>query len=195
MKGWRYEVLTGRTVVTNHNGNPTTWYLFGSDCGKFTCIMADAQADPTGVEGMAGADETRGWGTKFLQLLTAILIAGIIAVFGAWATANLGVAGPVAVVLFLLSAVWLYRKPIPSAAIGNGLYVTALLMFITPIVFYLPNVLGGPGGDVEGAGMFVGSVIGLFFWWFIFAVFAVVVAGLGYFANKRAKKKLEGRTV
>jgi len=84
--------------------------------------MADAQADPTDVEEMAGTDETRSWGTKLLQLLTAVLLAGIIAVFGAWATANLGIAGPVAAVLFLLSAVWLYRKPIPSAAIGNGLY-------------------------------------------------------------------------
>ena len=157
--------------------------------------MADVQADPTDLEGTTDIDETRGWGIKILQLLAAVLMAGIIALFGALATTNLGVSGPVAAGLFLVSGWWLYRMPIPSAAISNGLYVTALLMFIGPVAFYLPNVLRGPGSDAAAIGAFTGSVLGLFFWWFIMAVFAVVVAGLGYLVNKRAKRKLDRRTV
>ena len=154
--------------------------------------MAQQPAEPLDAE-EPPADETgRGITSKVLQALTAVIMAAIIAFFGAWATLELGIAGPVAGVLFLVSVVWLYRKPIPSAAIGGGLYVTALIMFITPIVFYMPTVMGGPGESVEGFGTFAGSVIGLFFWWFIFAVGAIVIAALGYFAKKRARKKLGG---
>lgn len=157
-------------------------------------VMADAQADPTDFEGADTIDEKRGWGIALLQILTAVIMAGIIAFFGAWATLNLDVTGPVAAVLFLVSAWWLYRMPIPSAAIGNGLYATALLMFVGPVIFYLPNVLSGPGNSAKEVGAFTGSVMGLFFWWFIMAVFAVVVAGIGYFANKRARRKLKADT-
>lgn len=151
--------------------------------------MADAQADAGGID-EAAVTEARGWGIKTLHFLTALVMALVIAFFGAWATSELGISAIAAPVLFVITGVWLYRQPIPSAALGSGLYATALIMFITPIVFYLPAVLGGPGNGAEEAGMFAGSVIGLFFWWFIFAVFAVVVAGLGYFANQHARRKL-----
>ncbi len=59
---------------------------------------------------------------------------------------------------------------------------------ITPLVFELPNVLSGPDRNADGVGMFGGSVVRVFSWWLIFAVVAVGVAGLGYFANKYAKK-------
>ncbi len=155
--------------------------------------MAEQPVDPTDVNETVGDEQLdESGGIAWLQLVTATVMAALIALFGAWATINLGVAVPVAGVLFFAGAYWLYKKPIPSAAIGSGLYVTALIMFITPIVFYMPTVMSGPGESAESVGTFAGSVIGLFFWWFIFAVGAVVVAAVGYFAKKRAKKKLSG---
>jgi|GEM_PF-4727875 len=153
--------------------------------------MAKHPADPTDVdEAVADEQFDESGGIAWLRLVTAIVMATVIALFGAWATLNLGIAGPVAAVLFFVSAYWLYKKPIPSAVVGSGLYVTALLMLLTPVGFYVPTILSGNADSAEAAGAFIGGILGLFIWGLVFAVGAVVVAAVGYFAKKRARRKL-----
>lgn len=124
--------------------------------------------------------------------ITATVLGLIIGGFAAWATANLGISTIAFVIAFSAGTYYLYKKPIPSAAIGSGLYITSLVAVLTPITFYLPTVLGDQPEGLEGAGTFIGGLLGLVIWGFIFVIIAVVIAAIGYFFNKRAKSKLEG---
>lgn len=160
--------------------------------------MADAQADPTEVEEPATTEETRGWGTVLLQALITVIMAAVMGFIGAWATFNFGEIFAFAVggLLFLGGMIWLHRKPIPSAALGSGLYATALLLVLVPIGTYVPLILNTPAAEsAEDAGFFVGSIMGLFIWGFVFLICAGVVGILGYFANKHAKKKLKTEAI
>lgn len=123
---------------------------------------------------------------------TAVLLGLIIGGFAAWATANLGVA-PWAFLIGLVGGTWfLNKKRIPSEAAGSGLYITALLMILTPILFYVPNIVGmGEVQTAEDAGMAIGSVLGLVIWGFVFFLLAIVTGGVGYAFKRRAGKKLD----
>lgn len=127
------------------------------------------------------------WKMLVVSGLMGVIIGGI----AGWATLNLGIGSVAFFVVFLGTTYYLYQKPIPSAAIGSGLYATALLLVLTPILFYLPLVFGAEEGTAAGAGEFIGSLLGLLIWGFVFFLVALVVFVLGYFVNKRANKKLE----
>lgn len=155
-------------------------------------MSEEASADPDVVE----QSETKSSGGRLSNIswrmaITAGFMGLLIGGFAAWATANMGVAGLAFLVGFAGATYYLYQKPIPSAAIGSGLYITAIIMAVTPIFFYLPNVLSGSDGTAEGAGAFVGSIMGLIIWGFVFFILAIVTFVIGYFANRRAKKKLD----
>jgi len=123
--------------------------------------------------------------------ITATIMGVLIGGFLAWATANLGISGISFVIGFAGGTYYLYKKEIPSSAIGSGLYICSLIMIITPITFYLPIVFGeGSQGGAEGAGAFIGGILGILIWGFIFLMFAIVSAAIGYFFNKRAAKKV-----
>mgnify|MGYP002761378142 FL=1 len=121
--------------------------------------------------------------------VTATALGLLIGGFAAWATANIELSGIAFVITFPAAAYYLYQKPIPSAAIGSGLYITSLVAVLTPIMFYLPTVVGDPE-SLEGAGSFIGGLLGLVIWGFVFAIISVVIAAVGYFFNKRANNKL-----
>lgn len=136
------------------------------------------------------ADESR---ISWKMGITAAAMGLIIGGFGAWATSNLGVAIPAFLVLWMGATYYLYQKPIPSAAIGSGLWVTALVMLLTPVLFYLPMILSdGAGESAEAAGTFIGGILGLIIWGFVFAIGAIVVAAIGWVFKRRANSKLEG---
>lgn len=124
--------------------------------------------------------------------VTAVLLGLIIGGFAAWATANLGVA-PWAFLIGLVGGTWyLNKKRIPSEVTGSGLYITALVMILTPILFYLPNIVGMEEVQTaEEAGMAIGSVLGLLIWGFVFFLLAIVTGGVGYGFKRRAGKKLD----
>ena len=64
-------------------------------------------------------------------------------------------------------------------------------MILTPIFFYIPNVLGGQADTAADAGAMVGSILGLVIWGFVFLLISLVTAAVGYFFKKRAAKKLD----
>lgn len=128
------------------------------------------------------------------MLVTAVLLAVPIGGVAAWATVEFDIAVYAFFTGFLVATVYLYRKPIPSAAVSMGLYVLALELLLTPVLIYIPTILaGGEGEGVEAAGTFIGSIAGLFIWGFVFLIVAIVVAALGWFSGRRAKKKLAQR--
>lgn len=132
-------------------------------------------------------------GISWKMALTGGVMGLIIGGFAAWATLNLGIAIIVFAVGLLGGEYYLYRKRIPSEAIGSGLYITALVMILTPIMFYIPTILSSSEEtSAEAAGTFIGSIAGLFIWGFVFLILAVVTAAIGYFFKRRAKKKLAG---
>ncbi|HET7325508.1 MAG TPA: hypothetical protein VFJ06_14365 [Halococcus sp.] len=130
-------------------------------------------------------------GISWKMALTAGVMGLIIGAFAAWATLNLGIASVAFLVGLVGGGYYLYRKPIPSAAIGSGLYITALVMILTPLLFYIPSIFSSSEGEgAAAAGAFIGSVFGLVIWGFVFLLFAIVTAAIGYFFSRRAKKKL-----
>lgn len=129
-------------------------------------------------------------GIRWKMAITALVFGLLIGGVAAWATSNLGIALYAFLIVWVGSAYWLYQKPIPSAAIGSGLYATAMLLVITPVLFYIPGIMNS-GEGAEGAGTFIGSILGLVIWGIAFFFIALVLFILGYFVNKRAKKKLD----
>ena len=124
--------------------------------------------------------------------ITAVGFALIGGGLAAWATATLGISAIAFVVVALLVGLLLWSKPITTKAVAGGLYYTALLLILVPVLFYVPNIVGPTPAGAEGAGMFIGSILGLFIWGFVFLVIALVVAGVGYLVNKRADRRLSG---
>lgn len=118
--------------------------------------------------------------------VTSVVMAAIIGFFSAWATGNMGVSGYAFLLAFTGGSYYLYNKNCPSEAIGSGLYITALLMVLTPILFYLPNLISEPE-TVKSTGRFIGSFLGIFLWGFVFLVFGIVTAAVGYFFKKRVR--------
>lgn len=144
-----------------------------------------------GEEAETESSESRISRISWKMLVVSGLMGVIIGGIAGWATLNLGIGSVAFFVVFLGATYYLYQKPIPSAAIGSGLYATALLLVLTPILFYLPMVFGAEEGTAAGAGEFIGSLLGLLIWGFVFFLVALVVFVVGYFINKRANKKLE----
>ena len=150
---------------------------------------ADTTATPeTADESIVEKITPESWGIFLTALFMGVIIGG----FAAWATANLGVA-PWAFLVGLIGGTWfLNKKRLPSEAAGSGLYITALVMIVTPILFYVPNIVGmGEVQTAEEAGMAVGSVLGLVIWGFVFLLLAIVTGGVGYAFKRRAGKKLD----
>jgi predicted lipid-binding transport protein (Tim44 family) len=116
----------------------------------------------------------------------------LVGFFALWSTLNMGSLSGFAFFIVGGLATWhLSKKRLASAALGTGCYMVAILMLLTPILFYLPNLLTeSEQSGAEAAGAFIGSVAGLLIWGFVFFIFAVVTAIVGYFLRRRADKKL-----
>jgi len=144
----------------------------------------------TPVEREATPDDSGSFSWKIG--VTAGVMALIIGGFAAWATSTMGGAPFAFVIAAVGSAYFLYQKRIPSEAIGSGLYITALLMILTPLLFYIPTILSSSEGEgAEAAGTFIGSIMGLVIWGFAFLLFGIVTAAVGYFFKRRSKKQLD----
>lgn len=153
------------------------------------------EIDEAPIEDTPTTEEAESEGIHWTMALTAGVMALIIGGLAAWATLNLGIASIAFIVAAAGSGYYLYQKQIPSEAIGSGLWISALVMLVLPIAFYLPAIVGTEGAEsAEAAGTFIGSIAGLFIWGFVFLILAIVVAAIGYFFKRRANKKLNQNT-
>lgn len=124
-------------------------------------------------------------GFSFARAFTSLIMGLIVGGIAAWATSNMGISTIAFFVVATITTFLLYRKNESSRyAFGSGLYATALLVILTPLLFYIPMVLMEPEG-AEGAGTFVGSLMGLVIWGFVFLLFAIVIGAVGYFIRRR----------
>lgn len=149
------------------------------------------EVDEATIEETPATEEAESKKVRWTMALTAGVMGLIIGGLAAWATLNLGIASIAFIIAAAGSAYYLYQKQIPSEAIGSGLWISALVMLVLPIAFYLPAIVGTDGAEsAEAAGTFIGSIAGLLIWGFVFLILAIVVGAIGYFFKRRASKKL-----
>jgi hypothetical protein len=110
----------------------------------------------------------------------------------AWATFNLGGSAVFFLIGWVGSAIYLWRKPTVSGTIGSGLYISAIVLVLLPIVFYIPYI-AQDADTARETGQQIGGTIGIVVWGFVFLLIAIVAAGIGYFFKKHEKKKLQAR--
>ena len=176
----------------NCNATITTDENYCSNCGQSISGRPDnnlersAESEPNKEE---DSDSTSG--VQWTLLITSVLMSFIASFFAVWATLTINISGIAFLVVFIGTTYFLYQKQIPSEAVGSGLYITALLMILTPLLFYFPRVFQTSEAQTtqELGGLF-GNILGLVIWGFVFFLFAIVTAAIGYFFKTRAKKKL-----
>lgn len=172
---------------------------FCPECGDPITASEDNGVASEKIETSDNDEVEKGTGSKLNALrptnwkfaVVGIVFGLIIGGVAALATSNIGGSGVFFAIGLLGGAVFLWRMSTVSGAVGSGLYITALLLILTPILFYTPMVIGG--GEAEGAaeaGQFIGGVLGLIIWGFVFFLVALVVAGIGYFFKRREAKML-----
>lgn len=118
-----------------------------------------------------------------------VIIGGLLALV----FTNIGGSVLMFVVGLVAGTIYLARKPLPAAALGTALYISVGLLVLYPVFLYVPMLMGVETGTAEGAGTFIGSIVGLFLWGFVFLLVALVVFTTGYFLNRRARGKLDKR--
>lgn len=165
---------------------------FCPECG--TQIQDDATESDEPDAPTADAEADDGFNTTLG--ITAVLMGVLVGAVVAFAFSNIGGASILFVVTVAGVGYWLYKNAqIPSEAVGSGLYVFALWLILSPIMFYIP-VIGGANTDTAGGtGTALGGIMGMVIYGFIALILAVVAGAVGYFSKKRAKKKLGEVTV
>ncbi|MCU4718390.1 zinc-ribbon domain-containing protein [Halapricum hydrolyticum] len=170
---------------------------FCSNCGA---EIEDASSSTEEFEAQSGSiepdDDVEGWKQYLPQSwrigITGVVFGLLIGFLVAWALAEIGGSGIGFLIGLIGGTLYLWQKRTATGAIGSGLYVSALIMILVPILFYggmLANVDEDPQ-TAEEVGMAIGGVMGLVIWGFVFFLLAIVVAAIGYFFKKREKKKL-----
>ncbi|WP_338844104.1 zinc-ribbon domain-containing protein (plasmid) [Halobacterium salinarum] len=163
--------------------------LFCPNCG--TAVDNDdsgrSSDDTADVEG--AYVESDGEKTALSIVVAAAVVGLIPGALLAWGFGTIGGSGIVFLLGWIGSAVYLRNKRLVSEVVGSGLYISALILPLVPILFYVPNLFADPDTASE-AGAFVGSFIGMFVYGVIFAIVGVVLAAIGYVLKRHAAKKL-----
>jgi hypothetical protein len=152
----------------------------------------EGESDPSVETTVDESDSSRqylpeSWRVGFAGAFFGIIVGGLVA----WALANIGGSGIGFFVAFVGVTLYLWRKETATGAIGSGLYISALVLILVPILFYSPNLASSEDPQTaEQAGMVIGSALGLVIWGFVFALVALVVGAIGYFFKRRERKIL-----
>lgn len=162
---------------------------FCADCGEPVAQHADAteSTENTTVEtdGGTAVNQSTG-GIRWPKVLAGAIVGLLIGFFAWMATVSLDTLSVVAFVLgWVGGGYYVYTKPSVSHGIGSGLYVTAVLILLTPITFYLPGVFDE--GMRTSSGNFTGPFFSLVVWVLVFLLFANIAAGVGYLFKRRAR--------
>lgn len=168
------------------------------NCGnEIESGVKESDTVPTESDDTADSSDDEGW-RQYSPESYRIGIAGI--VFGfviggliAWSLAEIGGSGIGFLIGLLLGTGYLWQKRTATGAIGSGLYISALLLILVPILFYggMLAEVGDEPQTAEEAGQAIGGVAGLVIWGFVFFLIAIVVSAVGYYFKKREKRKLE----
>lgn len=129
-------------------------------------------------------------GTITASIILGLVIGGL----SAWMFANIFGLAPIA---FLVGTgvSWrhLMSKDNGWLSSGKGFYIMAVQCFFLAPMFYIPVLFRSSTGEgVEAAGTFVGSILGMFIWEFVFGFIALILVVCGYMLRKRGKKGSDG---
>lgn len=131
------------------------------------------------------ADEEPDEGIQVGHIAASLVMALLVGAIVAFAFTNIG--GSAILFFVTLGGVTYYlydRKQSARSAVGSGLYIFALWLPMSPILFYIPLMGSAEEGTAEGAGQMVGSVLGMVIWGFVFFLIGLVVFAIGYFVNR-----------
>lgn len=129
------------------------------------------------------AETEEGFNTK--RGIAAGVMGLLVGAVVAFAFTNFGGAGILFVITLVGVSYYLYdRKKSPRSAIGSGLYILALWILVSPILFYIPVIGNADTDTAAGAGQAIGGTLGIFIWGFVGLIIAIVVAAIGYFVNR-----------
>lgn len=126
---------------------------------------------------------------RWEMLITGVAMGLLVAGLAAWTTLNVGLSAPVFVVAFLAVTYVAYQKELPDEALGLGLNIAAVVVFLVPIVVYLSNVFGGGPNAIPGTGMTIGSLKDLLIWGAAFLILGIIVASVACYFHVEARKK------
>lgn len=161
---------------------------FCPDCGTGLQSEEQGENQPTheageseSVEGATSDDEGIDTGRAVVSGVMGIIVGAIVA----FAFTNIGGSSILFVVTVLGVGYFLYsREKTGKAAVGMGLYITALWMPLAPIIFYIPLAGGANPDTAAGAGQAIGSVLGMFIYGFIGLIIGLILAVIGYFLRR-----------
>jgi hypothetical protein len=105
------------------------------------------------------------------------VLSAVLGIYAGWITADFGLRTPASVIAFLVAAVWLYRQRDGWSALATGLYLLAVLIVLTPILFNLAFVLDASRYDISNTSGFVLTTSDLVFF-LVFVLIALIPAGL-----------------
>lgn len=132
----------------------------------------------------------RSWGAIVVAVLFALITGGIAAL----AMSTVGLSTGAFLAIAVVALWYLSAQPLATAALARGLYLSAFLLILTPIAYYLPMFMGpeAQGSSASAIGTAAGSLLGMLIWGFVFFIVGVGIAGIGYLVDRRARKKLAG---
>lgn len=156
---------------------------FCPECGTKT---GGAVPDESHMDMEPEADAEGGFNTK--RGIAAGAMGLLIGAVVAFAFTNFGGAGILFVITLGGVSYYLYsRKTSARSAIGSGLYILALWIVASPILFYIPIIGNANTESAAGAGQAIGGTLGIVIWGFVGLLIAIVVAAIGYFVNRGAE--------
>lgn len=127
--------------------------------------------------------EDEGIATK--RAIAAGIMALLVGAVVAFAFTNFGGSAILFVITLIGVGYYLYsRKKSARSAIGSGLYILALWILVSPILFYIPIIGNANTDTAAGAGQAIGGTLGIVIWGFVGLLIAIVVAAVGYFVNR-----------
>lgn len=117
---------------------------------------------------------------------TGVIFGLIIGFLFAWGLTEAGASGIGFLGGFIGGTLYIWNRSTTHDSIASGLFISAIVLVLVPIMFYIPVITGADPDTLEGAGEQIGGTIGLFIWTFVFAIIAGIIGLIGRSIKKRA---------
>lgn len=123
--------------------------------------------------------------TEPKAVVTSVVVAALLGGYASWIAADLLPRWLVFGFVLVVGSYGLLTQDLRQARLQSALYTFAGLLFLTPILLVLPDVLHADTLGVSASSLAFTTANLLFF--VVFAIFAAVFAGLGYWIGERAR--------